>query len=81
MSKKRKHMSDGEYDVGQGEIAKESKVVSEDKSGPSELRSAQKLEKLKNKYEKRGVVYISRLPPRMVRSFHPFGSVPSIVFL
>ena len=27
-----------------------------------------KLEKLKKKYEKRGVVYISRLPPHLVRS-------------
>lgn len=31
------------------------------------LRHPEKLEKLKKKYEKRGIVYISRLPPRMVR--------------
>jgi hypothetical protein len=28
-----------------------------------------KLEKLKEKYEKRGIVYISRLPPHLVRCF------------
>jgi len=28
-----------------------------------------KLAKLKEKYEKRGIVYISRLPPHMVRDF------------
>jgi hypothetical protein len=28
-----------------------------------------KLEKLKEKYEKRGIVYISRLPPHLVRIF------------
>lgn len=28
-----------------------------------------KLEKLKKKYERRGIVYISRLPPHLVRHF------------
>ena len=34
---------------------------------PRTKKSDKKLEKLKEKYEKRGIVYLSRLPPHLVR--------------
>lgn len=60
-------MSDEEQPTSSGGAGEDAHAELKQKVAKSAKTADKKVEKLKEKYEKRGIIYISRLPPHLVR--------------
>ena len=64
-------MSDGEQPSSSGGAEMDGDANLKQKVAKSAKNADKKIKKLQEKHEKRGIVYLSRLPPHMVRfKFH-----------
>ena len=60
-------MSDDERPTSSGAAGEDAHAELKQKVAKSAKTADKKIKKLKEKYERRGIVYISRLPPHLVR--------------